>query len=154
MLGYVRAHRKLGQHFVGLPYYCVAPLSHPLTLIPCFEGVLADGYLLTFVSSPSLKPPSAEALLRHLPFIQGGIVNIPPSILEELHELGAVAVKAAADALAMIMYGGAPLKKEIGHSLIAAGLKIHNGYGACVSNNSHTHSILSDDLQDGIRPRR
>ncbi|KAF8525682.1 male sterility protein-domain-containing protein [Gautieria morchelliformis] len=129
MLGPVRAHHKMGQHLVGLPFYCVAPLSHALTLFACLQNVLADGFLITFVASPTPKPPSAQALLRHLPFIKGGVVNLPPSILEELHGLGPAAVKAAAETLKYVGYGGAPLKKEIGDSLVAAGMKLRNGYG-------------------------
>ncbi|KAF8492941.1 male sterility protein-domain-containing protein [Gautieria morchelliformis] len=118
------------RHLVGLPFYCVAPLSHALTLFPCVQIVLVDGYLITFVASPTPKPPTAQALLRHLPFIKGGVVNVPPSILEDLHGLGPAAVKAAADALKYVGYAGAPLKKEIGDSLVAAGIKLHIGAGA------------------------
>ncbi|KAF8508271.1 male sterility protein-domain-containing protein, partial [Gautieria morchelliformis] len=122
MLGPARVH-------LGLPFYCVAPLSHALTLFPCVQLVLVDSYLITFVASPTPKPPTAQALLRHLPFIKGGVVNVPPSILEDLHGLGPAAVKAAADALKYVGYAGAPLKKEIGDSLVAAGIKLHIGAG-------------------------
>ncbi|KAF8512516.1 hypothetical protein JB92DRAFT_3096781 [Gautieria morchelliformis] len=130
MLGPVRVHHKAGQHLVGLPFYCVAPLSHALTLFACVQNVLADGFLITFVATPTPKPPSAQALLRHLPFIGDGVVSLPPSILEELHALGPEAVKTAAESLQYVGYGGAPLKKEIGDALVAAGMRLRNGYGS------------------------
>ena len=136
MLGPVRAHRKEGQHFVGLPYYCIAPLSHALGVYANIQFVLAAGYLITFTSSPKPKPPSGAALVRYLPFLKGGLVALPPSILEELHALGPQAVKVAGDTLLLAYFGGAPLKKETGDSLVANGLKIATAYGSYVSKDS------------------
>ncbi|KAF8461661.1 hypothetical protein JB92DRAFT_3137078 [Gautieria morchelliformis] len=134
MLGSIQAHRKLGQHFVGLPFYCIAPLSHAMGICFCVQHLLADGYLITFASTPTFKPPSAAALIRYLPFISGGVIITPPSILDELHSLGPEAVKTAAGSLTLAMFGGAPMKKEVGNSLVAAGLSIGTAYGTTETN--------------------
>lgn len=150
MLGSIRAHRKEGQHFVGLPYYCVAPLSHALGIFANVQFVLADGYLVTFISSPKPKPPSAGALLRYLSFLKGGIVVVPPSILEELHALGPEAVKAVGDSVLLAYFGGAPLKKEIGESLVAGGLRISTAYGSYASNDGPKfYSCSQNNLPPG-----
>jgi AMP-binding enzyme len=147
MLAPVRYHRKLGQHFVGLPFYSIAPLSHALSTFAYLQHLLVDGYLVTFVTTPTPIPPSAAALVRYLPFIKGAIIVVPPSILQELYSLGPEAVKAAAGSLTLAMFGGAPLKKDVGDSLVAAGLSIGTGYGSYVCNDglkpmsSHRHCL-------------
>ncbi|KAF8496036.1 hypothetical protein JB92DRAFT_2991783 [Gautieria morchelliformis] len=138
MLSPVRFHRKMGQHFVGLPFYSIAPLSHALSIFANFQYLFADGYLVTFVTTPTPIPPSAAALIRYLPFIQGGIIVVPPSILQELYSLGPEAVKAVAGSITLAMFGGAPLKKEVGDSLVAAGLSIGTGYGS-----TETSSVIN-----------
>jgi hypothetical protein len=90
----------------------------------------AHANLITFVSSPTPRPPSAAAILRHLPFIQGAIIALPPSILEELHSLGPQAVKNFADGVGTALYAGAPLKTETGLALLAAGLRVLTAYGS------------------------
>jgi hypothetical protein len=113
------------------------------------QHLLADGYLLTFVTTPTPIPPSAAALIRYLPYIQGGIIVFPPSILHELYSLGPEAVKAAAGSITLAMYGGAPLKKDVGDALVAAGLSIGTVYGSYVCNERMKSYEFSQTLFTG-----
>ena len=99
--------------------------------------VPAHSNLITFVSSPNPKPPSASALVSYIPFLKGGIVTLPPSILEELYTLGPEAVKTVAEGLTSVIFAGAPLKRVIGDALIAAGVKLTPGYGSYVPHNPY-----------------
>ena len=92
--------------------------------------MLAHANLVTFVSSPTPKPLSAASLLSHLPFIKGGIIATPPSILEDLHCLGPEAVKTVAEGTSSVIFAGAPLKAETGNALVAAGMKLIAAYGS------------------------
>ena len=88
--------------------------------------------LITFVTSPTPKPLSAASLVSHIPFIKDAIVALPPSILEDLLDLGPEAIKTVAEGTSMVIFAGAPLKKETGDALIAAGVKVTAAYGAYV----------------------
>jgi hypothetical protein len=64
---------------------------------------------------------------------------VPPSIFEELYALGLEAVKTVADGIHIVIFSGAPPRKEAGgleklmDALLAAGLKIVAAYEAYVS---------------------
>ena len=99
--------------------------------------VPAHANLVTFVSSTNPKPPSANALLSYIPFVKGGIVALPPSILVELYGLGPKAIKTVAEGLHTVIFAGAPLKPVVGNALIAAGIQLVSAYGSYVFQNSY-----------------
>jgi hypothetical protein len=92
--------------------------------------VMAHANVVNFVSSPNPAPPSAASLVAHMPFIHGGMVVLPPSILEDLYSLGLEATTKVAEGASLVMFAGAPLKVEIGNALVAAGMKLTTAYGS------------------------
>lgn len=101
----------------------------------------AHAYVVTFASSPIPKPASGAALLTYIPFIKGGIIAAPPSVLEELYTLGPDAVKTVVDGTSLVIFAGAPLKKAVGNALVTAGMKVVAGYGSFVPQNLCTHHL-------------
>jgi hypothetical protein len=98
-------------------------------LIAYFMYILAHAKLMTFVSSPIPKPPSAASLILLLPFIEDVIVMIGPSILEDLYSLGPEAVRKVVEGTRFIVFGGTPLNVITGNALAAAGMKLSAGWG-------------------------
>jgi hypothetical protein len=99
--------------------------------------------LLCPISSPP-RPPSARTLLAYTPWIKGGIVAMPPSILEELWEMSTEwkqqtklgingvhedPVQTIADNVWMTVFAGAPLRKEVGTDLVKRGVPLCTAYG-------------------------
>jgi len=89
-----------------------------------------DSTLILFTESPRPQPASALTLIKYLPYLKGGVVSLPPSILEELWELGDEAISQVASHIWMVVFAGAALRKETGDGLVKKGVPLVAAYGS------------------------
>lgn len=108
---------------------------------------------LSIILPESQVPLTGETFIEHLRHFERVIVTGIPLILEQVFYLGPEAVKELARRTTLVVFGGAPLDKAIGDSLVAEGVQLRPTYGSYV----HTLWLINYDIltfvQNGDRTR-
>jgi hypothetical protein len=115
-------------------FFSVPPLSHAMGMFAhiLFPPARPDYYIFFRSSLPNAipQPVNAEFIIRLLPYLKGATITTPPSILEELWEMGQEAIDMVAKTAWMVIVAGATFKRSIGDELSKQGVPLVAAYGA------------------------
>ncbi|GJJ15517.1 putative secondary metabolism biosyntheticenzyme [Clathrus columnatus] len=94
------------------------------------ETELEKGIPVMCMHTSGSTVPSGSWFLEYADALQDSIVLTPPSLIEDLYQLGDEAVRSVANNVYQVLFVGAPLNKTVGDTLTAKGLNLSSGYGS------------------------
>ena|ERR1700761_2259446 len=90
-----------------------------------------------YIFRQSKTPLTPSEVLKTVSCFNNVIAVGAPQMLSGIHKLGEEAIRQLADHTIEVIFGGAPMKKDIGSSLVAAGVNLIPLFGVYVPQSSY-----------------
>ncbi|KAF7297348.1 Acetyl-CoA synthetase-like protein [Mycena indigotica] len=132
-LGISAAMRRQSPTFLECTYYTMMPFFHAIGVLLSISLTVGSGARISFLNLR--QPPSATIVLRHISVVTKLAeeaksklqILLAPSILEDIVD-GRENIDVLKSAI-MVMFGGAPLRQDVGDALRKAGVPIQSVVG-------------------------
>ncbi|TFY76549.1 hypothetical protein EWM64_g7463, partial [Hericium alpestre] len=125
-----KAAHRLRTDSIGITFYTIMPFFHSMGII--LSSITLFGLGGEFVFVETRQPPSLSMIIRHLSMfnLENTETLLPPSILEDLVNSSSRDEHLEVfKRLRVIMFGGAPLRNDIGNFLIQQSVRVLAAYG-------------------------